>query len=60
MQNLSDKEIKEAMSKYENKHTPRFKSFQILSKRIEDIVPSTKNMWKTIFNSKEQEDLPEI
>ena len=38
MPNLTNKEIKEAMSKHEDKNTPRFKAFQILSNKIEDVV----------------------
>ena len=45
MPNLSNKEIKEAMSNHEDKQTPRFKTFQILSNNIEDFLYSTKKTW---------------
>ena len=60
MPNISDKKIKEEMSKNENKHTPRFKALQILSNRIKDVVQSRKKIWKNVFDIKEEEDLPEV
>ena len=50
MPNLSKKEIKEEIFKHERRWTPRFKAFQILSNKIEDVVQSTLKLWKSIFD----------
>lgn len=40
--NLSNKEVKEIMQKFESRHTPRFRICQFLGKDIEAVVKSTK------------------
>lgn len=49
-------EFKKAMTKHEYRKTPRFKYFQILSNKIEEVIHSTKNMWKTIFEVDNKRD----
>lgn len=38
MADLSCKEVKDAMLKYERRHAPRFRNFQFLGKKIEKTV----------------------
>jgi hypothetical protein len=60
MPNISKKEIKETMSKYENRQTSRFKAFQILSNNVEEVVQSTSNMWNTFFYLNKAEETKEV
>ena len=50
MTTFTDKEIKDALNSHENIQTPRFRTFHILGKRIEDVVQNSTKLWKTIFN----------
>ncbi len=56
MLEFSDKDIKDAMKNYERRHTPRFRNFQILGKKVEDVVQVTTMMWKTIFKVVDLDD----
>lgn len=49
MPNLSDKEVKESLKKNEQKLTPKFNTFLILSKDIEPDVKSNIIAWKDIY-----------
>ena len=35
---FSDKDVKDALASYESMHTPRFRIFEILGKKMEDVV----------------------
>lgn len=52
MPKLSDKEVKETLKKYENKHTPRFRIFQLLDNKMEVVIKSTKQIWKVLLGVK--------
>lgn len=49
MLELSDKEVKESLTKHEQKLTFKFNAFLILSNDIESIVQYNKNKWKNIY-----------
>ena len=64
MPTFSCKDVKDALASYECRHAPRFRTFQILGKKVEDAVKTTTKLWKLIFNvvdieNKEDKDYKE-
>ena len=64
MPTFSNKDVKNALTRYEGRYAPRFTTFQILAKNDEDVVQNSTRIWKTIFNSvdlsnKEEEEVKE-
>ena len=49
MSNLTNKKVKDTFKKIENRHTPRFRTFHILGKKVEDVVQVTTKLWKKFF-----------
>ena len=49
MSSLSDKEVKESLTKNKENMTSKFNAFLILSKDIESIVKSNTTTWKNIY-----------
>ena len=56
MPTLFDKDVKDALTRYEGRHTPRFRTFQILEKKIENVVQNSIRLWKEIFNVVDLDD----
>ena len=52
MPNLTNKEVKETLKKFENRHTPRFKTFQLHGNKIEEVAKCSKKVWEMIFDIK--------
>ena len=48
MPTFSDKYEKDVLKRYEGRHTPRFRTFQILGKKIDDVAQNSIKLWKTM------------
>ena len=47
-----DKEVKYALKYHEARHAPRFKTIQILGKKIKNVVQNSTKSWEIIFKVK--------
>lgn len=56
LSSASNKEVKELMKKYENRHTPRFRICQILGNNIESLVKAMKQLWEVLLKDRVEED----
>jgi hypothetical protein len=64
MPHLTKVELKDAMEKHENRKTPRLECFDILEYKVEEVVQSTINMWKTFYvivdNKGDEKEAPSV
>ena len=59
MPTFIDEYVTNAMTRYESRHIPRFKNFQILGKKIEEEMKTTTRLWKSISNVVDVEEKEE-